>query len=100
MFSFDYWVFQPEVWLILALVLIIADILIGLNLFILPIGVAAAVVAAMIFAEQQHWFADVVLLESWREVLIAFGVLSVASVFLIRKLFQDKKSLETDINEY
>lgn len=100
MLTFDYWIFQPEVWLILALVLIIADILIGLNLFILPIGIAAAIVSAVIFAEQQHWFSDVVLLESWREVLVTFAVLSVAAVFLIRKLFQDKKAMESDINEY
>ncbi|MDW3204927.1 MAG: hypothetical protein R8L07_05235 [Alphaproteobacteria bacterium] len=98
--SITYWLFRPEVWIILAMVLIIADIMIGLNLFVLPVGVAAALVSAALFAENRFWFSDTILLEDWQDVLIAFAVLSVVSVFLIRKLFQRRRDDSPDINEY
>jgi membrane protein implicated in regulation of membrane protease activity len=98
--SITYWLFQAEVWLILALVLIIADIVVGLDFFVLPVGIAAAVVSAMLFAESRFWFSDTILLESWREVLIAFAILSVAAIFLIRKLFQRRNIDTPDINQY
>jgi len=98
--SITYWLFQAEVWLILALILIIADIVVGLDFFVLPVGIAAAVVSAMLFAESRFWFSDTILLESWREVLIAFAILSVAAIFLIRKLFQRRHIDTPDINQY
>ncbi|HAE02091.1 MAG TPA: hypothetical protein DCL95_10860 [Rhodospirillaceae bacterium] len=98
--SITYWLFQAEAWLILALVLIIADIIVGLDFFVLPVGVAAAIVSALLFAESRFWFSDTILLESWREVLIAFAILSVAAIFLIRKLFQRHNADTPDINQY
>ena len=96
----SYWLFQPEAWLILALVLIIADIAVGMDHVVLPVGIAAAVVSAILFAENRFWFSNTVLLDSWRDVLIAFAVLSVAAVFLVRKLFQRRKADVADINDY
>ena len=98
--SLSFWVFQSEVWLILALLLIVADIAVGLNFFVLPIGIAAALVSAMLFAEQHFWFSNLVLLESWRDVMIAFAVLAVVSVFVVKKLFQRPTDAEDDINTY
>lgn len=98
--SITYWLFRPEVWIILAMVLIIADILIGLNLFVLPVGVSAALVSAALYAENRFWFSDTILLENWHDVLIAFAVLSIASVFLIRRMFQRRRDETPDINEY
>lgn len=98
--SLSYWLFQPEIWLILAIVLVLSDVVIGLNFFVLPVGLAAGIVSAMLYAEQNFWFSDTIILESWREVLIAFAVLAVASVFVIRRVFQKSADAQPDINDY
>ncbi len=98
--SLSYWLFQPEAWLILALVLIISDIVIGMDYFVLPVGIAAALISALLFAENRFWFSTTILLETWRDILIAFAVLSIAAVFLVRTLFQRRKEDIRDINDY
>lgn len=98
--SITYWLFKAEVWLIFALVLVVADILFGLGLFVLPVGVAAAIVSALLYAENNFWFSDTIILESWREVLFVFALLSLACVFLIRKIFQKGNDRAPDINDY
>jgi len=98
--SLSYWLFQPEAWLILALVLIISDIVIGMDYFVLPVGIAAALISALLFAENRFWFSNTILLETWRDILIAFAVLSIAAVFLVRTLFQRRKEDIRDINDY
>ena len=98
--SLSFWVFRPEIWVILALLLIVSDVLIGLNFFVLPVGIAAARIAGVLFAEHRFWPSNTVLLEDWRDVLIVFAVLSVVCVFLVRKLFQQPSEPEDDINTY
>ena len=95
-----YWLLWPEVWLILGIVLIAADFTIGADLFLLPIGIAAFVIAALIYAQENLWFGDLVLLGTWRQVIIWFSVLSVASIVLIKFVFQRRRKDEPDINEY
>lgn len=95
----DYWSFQPELWLILALVLVGADIVFGLQYFVLSIGVAALLLAGVLVAQQNLWFGDALMIETWRNVGIWFAVLSVASVFLIKLLLRQRRG-EPDINEY
>jgi len=94
-----YWSLQPEVWLILALVLVGADIVLGLQYFVLSIGVAALLLAGALLAQQNLWFGDAVVFETWRGVGIWFAVLSVASVLLIKLLTRQRRG-QPDINEY
>lgn len=94
-----YWSLQPEVWLILALVLVGADIVLGLEYFVLSIGVAALLLAGMLVAQQNLWFGDAVVFETWRSVGVWFAVLSVASIFLIKLLARQRRG-RPDINEY
>jgi len=47
----SYWVFQPESWEILSIILIILDISVGLGLFVLPIGVASIILSGVIYAQ-------------------------------------------------
>ena len=100
MIIFTYWLLRPEVWVILGILLIAADFTIGADLFLLPIGISAFVIAALIYAQGNLWFGDVVLLGTWRQVIIWFSVLSVASIALIKFAFQRQRKDEPDINEY
>ena len=94
-----YWSLQPEFWLILALVLVGADIVFGLQYFVLSIGVAALLLAGVLFAQQNLWFGEAVVIETWRGVGVWFAVLSVASIFLIKFLVRQRGG-QPDINEY
>lgn len=98
--SLSYWLFQPEAWIILGLVLIIADILIGFGMVILPIGVAALLIAALLYGHSGPLFGDADLFPSWRAVLIWFASLSIVAVGLIKGLFQRSRKNGTDINKY
>lgn len=95
----SYWSLQPEFWLILALVLVGADIMLGLQFFVLSIGVASLLLAGMLLAQQNQWFGDAVLIETWHTVGVWFAVLSVASILLIKLLVRQRRD-QPDINEY
>ena len=98
--SLSYWMFQFEAWIILGLILIIVDILIGFGTIILPVGVGALLVAALLYGESRLFFGEIILFPSWRAVLIWFAGLSILSVGLIRFMFQRSRKNGTDINKY
>ena len=100
MLDLNYWVYVPEVWLILGLFLIISDIFVGFNFFVLPIGIAALIVAFLIFGENRSLFGSVYLFDSWRDVVIWFAALSVAAVGILKLLFQRRDKDQPDINKY
>ena len=94
------WLFEPEVWLILGLVLIALDIFVGMQFFVLSPGLASFIVGGLLQAQLSGWFGDSLLFETWRGLLIWWAVLSVLSIGLVRKLFQKKNADQSDINEY
>ena len=96
----SYWLFQPELWVILGIVLVIIDIWIGFGMIILPIGIAALLIAALLYGQSQALFGEEKLFSSWRTVLIWFAGLSVVSVGLIQVFFQRLKKGREDINRY
>ena len=97
--ALSYWSLQPEFWLILALVLVGADIMLGLQFFVLSIGVASLLLAGVLLAQQNQWFGDAVVIETWHSVGVWFAVLSVASILLIKFLVRQRRG-QPDINEY
>ena len=100
MLDLNYWVYVTEVWIILGLVLIVADVFLGFNFFVLPIGIAALILAFLVYSENNALFGSIVLFDNWRDVIIWFSALSVASVGLLKIVFQRKNKSEPDINKY
>lgn len=98
--TLSHWLFRPEAWVIAGLVLIIADILVGFGLIVLPFGVAALLLAALLYGHSQQLFGGADPFSSWRAVLIWFAGLSIVSVGLIRVVFQRSKKNGSDINRY
>ncbi len=94
-----YWAFLPEVWAILAIILICADILLAFDFFVLPIGVSALILAGLLFAQRNLWFGDLALLETWRDIAVWLAGLSLVSTILIRLAFRRRHS-RADINDY
>ena len=100
MSTLTYWLLIPEFWLIVGILLIAADFTIGADLFLLPIGLSALLMAGLLFAQESLWFGDIVFLGTWRQVIIWFSVLSVAFVGTIRVAFQRGRHHQSDINDY
>jgi membrane protein implicated in regulation of membrane protease activity len=98
--SFSYWVFRPEVWVIVGIILICLDIFLGFDFFVLPIGIASIIMSGIIYSQENLWFGDWTAFESWKGALIWFAVLSLVSIFVIRIFFQNNNSDKPDINEY
>ena len=98
--TIDYWVFRYEVWIILGIALIALDLLVGLNFFALALGTAALMLAALVFVETEIWYEEVLLLDDWHDMAIAYAVLSVAEVYLIKRFFKRSVDDKPDINKY
>lgn len=98
--SITYWIFKPEAWIILGILLVMLDLMIGFEFFILPVGMAAIIVAGLIYAQANLWFGDAIIFSTWKGILIWFAILSVASVGIIKVFFQKSKNDQPDINQY
>ena len=90
---------QPELWVIAALILIIADLIFGLALFVLSIGVAALIIAGFLFAQAQGWVGETVFIETARGAGTWFAGLSVAAVTGLKLGFRQTRR-QPDINQY
>ena len=89
------WLFEPHVWIIFGLLLIIIDIFLG-TYFIIPIGFSSIVIAIFLQFEIVSSTED----RSIREIFIYFSFLSIFSVFLLRLLFRFRRQDRNDINKY
>jgi membrane protein implicated in regulation of membrane protease activity len=98
--NISYWMFQAEAWVILGILLVIADTFLGYTFFILPIGVAAFLISLMIFAQDHMWLGTFEFFHTWREILMYFGGLSLVSIAILKYAFQRRKDSEPDINQY
>ncbi len=98
--SITYWIFLPEVWIILGILLIAADFTIGADFVILPVGISALIMAFLIQAQESLWFGDTVFFDTWRQVIMWFAGLSVVSIAIIKFVFQRRRKDESDINKY
>ena len=91
---------DAQFWVALGLVLVLADIFLGFSLFVLPVGVAALIVAGIIFVQTNAILGITQLYADWQGVVYWFAGLSVISVGLLRLIFQRRKKDLPDINQY
>lgn len=90
--------FRPDIWLVVGIALIIADMFAG-TYWILPVGAAALLMATGLWLDSFLWPAPIVLTTPAR-VLLVFALLSLAAMVVLRKVFQTFKQTESDINDY
>jgi len=100
--NFVRWCFDPQVWIILGILLIIADVFLGYDFFVLPTGVAAFIIAAVLHGQEAQWIEGTVLFSTWHQVMISYAVLSILSIVGLRFVLQRKRknNVEEDINDY
>jgi membrane protein implicated in regulation of membrane protease activity len=94
------WLAVPEVWVILAIVLVAADLLIGMDFFVLSVGIASLIISGLLWIQQNGLTGDFSFFATSRQIALGFSVLSLASIGLIKYVFQKKSKQEPDINKY
>ena len=94
--------FLPQTWIILGILLIIADIFLGYDFFVLPVGVSALIISLILYLQKDAFeeFGDFILFNTWHDVAYWFSGLSLVSIILMRLLFKLRKKDRIDINEY
>ena len=94
--------FLPQTWIILGILLIIADIFLGYDFFVLPIGVSALIISLILYLQTGSFeeMGDFILFNTWHDVAYWFSGLSLVSIILMRLLFKLRKKDRVDINEY
>ena len=103
------WAFQPETWLIIGILLILIDLLFGLNYFLLPLGIVAFLTALMValsnslLSEEvlmgRRWYESMLIFENWKDLLYWFAGFSLLCTVIMRVFFK-KAHEQFDINEY
>ena len=84
-----------ELWGILALLLAVSELLDGSG-HVLSVGIAATCMAAVAFLSSA---VNLTLIPSWNVAFVEFGIFSIASIFVIRKIRSAKRE-PPDINSY
>ena len=92
------WTLDPAVWLMVGIALIIIDMIVGLNFFVLPVGIAAILVSALLKLQSGGAF-ETSLVDDWEEVMYVFSALSIVAIGIVKLLFQPTKKPD-DINQY
>ena len=92
------WLLTPLVWLIGGVVLCFAELLDG-NRVLLPLGLAAFLVAGFLQLQERALLPEDVVLTDWRYVLLVYAGLALVSVVLLRWVFRPKQDSK-DINDY
>ena len=93
-------VFVTEIWVILAIALILADLLLGLNYILLPVGIACLIISGMVFLKNNDYMPAFIALEDWHHVGYWFAGLSIVSVAILRFYARSGQKEEEDINRY
>ena len=97
-FELTSWVLRPAIWLLAGILLALGELVVG-TVILLPLGGTAILVAAYLALQLYGLLPESLWLDSWKGVAILYCVLGIPTVFLIRRLFQNRRN-RPDINKY
>jgi membrane protein implicated in regulation of membrane protease activity len=97
-YQLTYWLFLPQVWVIVSLFFIGLEVTDGSAIFFLPMGISAALIASLIFLVDNSVLPLHFLPTTWYWLLACWAVVSVMSSLGLATVRKQKK--EGDINNY
>lgn len=97
-YQLTYWLFLPQVWVIVSLFFIGLEVTDGSAIFFLPMGISAALIASLIFLVDNSVLPLHFLPTTWYWLLACWAVVSVMSSLGLATVRKQKK--EDDINNY
>lgn len=101
--SLSYWLFIPEVWIILGIILIVLEVTMdGSMAIFLPLGLAALLNGLIIYLQETAALgANTILLDRWENTLISYALLSIVFTLALRFFVRHKRTDTTpDVNDY
>ena len=96
------WLLQPEIWIIIGLILIGLEVMLdGSMAIFLPLGLAALFNGAFIYLQDSGLFGGAIFMDSWDDTLVPFVIFAAIAAFALRYYVRHRKTDDTpDINEY
>ena len=99
-----YWIFQPQVWVILGIIFIVLEITDGSAIFFLPMGISAEMIALLVYSVNESILPHTLIPAAWYWLLvywIFFAVLVTLSIIQFRNYKGKKAGSESnDVNNY
>lgn len=93
--------YDPILWGILGLVLVLLELTDGSKIFFLPFGIASLLNAGLIFFQNSGSFNSMIFLKYWHSPLISLALFAALIAFILR-VFSSRLTAhdEHDINKY
>ena len=96
----DY-IYNPTLWSIIGLLLILLELTDGSKIFFLPFGLASIANGILIYLQNNGSLNELVILKYWHSPLISLGLLAIGFAVILRLVSSRLKKDDTsDINEY
>ena len=96
--------FQPEIWLIFGLILILGELLDGSAIFFLPLGVGAVLLSLWLYLFNEGVIPASWMSAEWYVTLLIWAVLALLTAVMIsnwkKMKAQNNKDADKDINDY
>lgn len=99
-YSLDYWLFIPQVWLIVGIILIASELLDGSAIFFLPFGIAAVLLALVIHLVDTERLSYEFLATTWYLLLVQWAVIASVLSAAIAFWRRSRALSGKDINDY
>ena len=95
----NHWLLLPQIWLIIGMLLVLAELMDGSKIFFLPVGCGGILNSAVLYLERKAIVPFGYVPETWYGMLIlwAIGSLVFALLFTIRRR---KQKQPVDVNDY
>jgi len=97
-YQLTYWLFLPQVWVIIGLIFVGLEVTDGSAIFFLPMGISAALMATLIFLVDNSIVPLDYLPTTWYWLLACWAIVSVMSSLALSTRRKQKK--DDDINSY
>ena len=96
--------FQPEIWLIFGLILILGELLDGSAIFFLPLGIGAVLLSLWLYLFNEGMIPVGWMSAEWYVTLLIWAVLALLTAVMIsnwkKMKAQNNKDADKDINDY
>ena len=94
-------IYNPTLWCILGIVLILFELTDGSKIFFLPFGLGSITNSGLIFFQNSGYFNQTILLKYWHSPLISLAIFAAFFAITLRIFSKSSENdKNTDINQY
>ena len=94
-------IYNPTLWCILGIVLILFELTDGSKIFFLPFGLGSVANSGLIFFQNNGFFNQTILLKYWHSPLISLAIFATFFAITLRIFSKSSENdKKTDINQY